>query len=158
MSTRAELAGFLCNAYLRRCDIVGSGNPECFGINPNATEIHRCCSNPDQGQPEDRCFAEWPKGAKPATFNVCCTPGIRYGCSAYFYLLNCCPAVNSFGTIHLNCLITPLYSHTGLLPNHYAVVHVCSLATRALSLLPMILFSRNFSGHPSTVTSQQTRI
>jgi hypothetical protein len=79
--TRAELAGFLCNTYLRRCDVVGSGNPECFGINPNASEVHRCCSNPDQGRPEDGCFAEWPKGATtPATYDVCCTPGIRYEC------------------------------------------------------------------------------
>ncbi len=86
ISTRAELAGFLCNVYLRRCDIVGSGNPECFGTNTKPSEIHRCCSNPDQGQPEDGCFAEWPKKAQPATFDVCCTPGIRYGCSACLFL------------------------------------------------------------------------
>jgi hypothetical protein len=110
ISNRSELTGFLCNSYLRRCDIVGSGNPECFGINPNSSEIHRCCSNPDQGQPDDGCFAEWPKGAKPATFNVCCTPGIRYGWSACFYLLCCCPAVvDSFGT-PLDYLTTPLHS------------------------------------------------
>ncbi len=83
-STRAELAGFLCNTYLRRCDIVGGGNPDCFGIKTNSSEIHRCCSNQGQGQPQDGCFAEWPKGAKPATFDVCCTPGIRYGCTAFF--------------------------------------------------------------------------
>jgi hypothetical protein len=80
--TRTELAGFLCNTYLRRCDVVGSGNPECFGVNPNAAEVRRCCSNPDQEQPEDGCFAEWPQGATtpPATFDVCCTPGIRCEC------------------------------------------------------------------------------
>jgi hypothetical protein len=63
---------------------VGGGNPDCFGINANYSEIYRCCSNPDQGQPEDGCFAEWPKGDKPATFDVCCTPGIRYGMLCLF--------------------------------------------------------------------------
>jgi hypothetical protein len=85
---RVELAGFLCNTYLRRCDIVGSGNPDCFGIKANSSEIHRCCSNPDQErQPEEGCFAEWPQGAAtPATFHVCCTPGIRYGRMLYLFL------------------------------------------------------------------------
>ena len=96
---RVELAGFLCNTYLRRCDIVGSGNPDCFGINTNSSEIHRCCSNLDQGQPEDGCFAEWPKGAKPAAFNVCCTPGIRCGMLCLFLSPGVCPVVDSFGTI-----------------------------------------------------------
>jgi hypothetical protein len=85
-SIRAELAGFLCNTYLRRCDVVGSGNPECFGINTNTSEVHRCCSNSDQGQPEDGCFAEWPQGATaPATYDVCCTPGIRYECCSMMH-------------------------------------------------------------------------
>jgi hypothetical protein len=83
-SSRTELAGFLCNTYLRRCDIVGSGNPECFGINSNASEIHRCCSNPDRGQPEDDCFAESPKGDRTVTSDVCCTPGVRYGMLCLF--------------------------------------------------------------------------
>jgi hypothetical protein len=48
---------------------VGSGNPECFGINTNSSEIRRCCSILDQGQLEDDCFAEWSQGAKPATFD-----------------------------------------------------------------------------------------
>jgi hypothetical protein len=87
-------------------------------------------------------------------------------CSACFYPLILCPVVDDFGTIPRLLLElslepfhhTTLLGQSGLLPSHCAAVHVCSSVTRALSLLPMILFSRNFSGRPLTVTSQQPQI
>jgi hypothetical protein len=107
---------------------VGGGNPDCFGINTNSSEIHRCCSNPGQErQPEDGCFAEWPQGAKPATFNVCCTPGIRYGCSAFFCLLIFCPAVDRFGTILWPVLELPLE------PSHHTHTHYSPLTNRVVA-------------------------
>jgi len=46
----------------------------------------------------------------------------------------------------------------GLLPSRCAVVHACGSVRHAPNLLPMILFSHNFSDQRSTARSQQPRI
>jgi hypothetical protein len=98
---RSELAGFLCNSYLRQCNVVGGGNPQCFGTNPTPSTISRCCGDPDQSVRQENCFTEWPEGEGDPTFETCCTPGIQCVYSIIF------PGVMCRILSHTHCPVRP---------------------------------------------------